>query len=81
MNEDGGGEGDVDISGETTSLSNYDGSESEVYELVSGSSSSDGDEGGDKGHDVEMPKVMERGGDEEGLRDRVRSLEDLGTTL
>lgn len=75
------GEEDADISGETASMSSSD----EGDESASGSSRSDGDEGGDNGHDVEMSQATESGGaergDEEGLRYRVRCLEDLVTTL
>lgn len=50
-----------------------------------GSSSSDGDEGGDDGHDMEVPQAAESigvdRGDEEGLRDQIRCLEDLVATL
>ncbi|XP_059067868.1 uncharacterized protein LOC131858596 [Cryptomeria japonica] len=79
------GEEDVDISGETASMSSSDRSDSEGDESALGSQRSDGDEGGDSGHDVEMPQDMESRGaeraDEEGLIDRVRSLEDLVATL
>lgn len=49
------GEEDVDISGETTSMRSSDRSDSEGDELALGPSSNDGDEGGDSGHDVDMP--------------------------
>ncbi|XP_059064424.1 uncharacterized protein LOC131856599 [Cryptomeria japonica] len=72
---------DVDIGGETTSMSSSDDSD----ESRSGSSSSDGDEGGHDGYTMEMPHDGESvgvdRGDEEGLRDQVRDLEDLVTTL
>ncbi|XP_057870126.1 uncharacterized protein LOC131076811 [Cryptomeria japonica] len=75
------GEEDVDISGEIASMSSSD----EGDESGSGSSSNDGDEGGDDGHDVEMPQDTEFGGaergDEEGLRDQFKRLEDLVATL
>ncbi|XP_059067566.1 uncharacterized protein LOC131858361 [Cryptomeria japonica] len=72
---------DVDIGGDTASMTSSDDS----YESGSGSSSSDGDEGGDDGYDVEMSQDAESvdvdRGDEEGLRDQVRRLEDLVATL
>ncbi|XP_059068598.1 uncharacterized protein LOC131859087 [Cryptomeria japonica] len=56
------GEEDVDISGETASMKNYD----ESDESGSGSSSSGGDGGGDDGYDVEMPQVTKSVGAERG---------------
>lgn len=75
------GREDVDLGGETVSMS----SSNESGESRSGSPSSDGDEGRDDGYDVEIPQAMKfvgmERGDEEGLRDCVRHLKDLVATL
>lgn len=83
------GEEDVNIGGDIASMSNS--GESGSDESILGSSSSDGDEYGDGGHDIVIPQAMETGGvdggdeegndDEEGKRAQVRSLEDLVATL
>lgn len=85
-------EGDVDIGGDTESMSIYDrdGSENNDFEIRSSSSGgSDGGHGG--GKDIEMPQVGDApatkgGGEEESedekvLRARIRSLDDLVATL
>lgn len=85
-----GSEEDVDIDGDTESMSNFGQDESDDSET--GLSSSGGSDSGDGGgQDIEMPQVgdvldakggdEEEGEDEQVLRDQIRSLEDLVVNL
>ncbi|XP_057866686.1 uncharacterized protein LOC131074132 [Cryptomeria japonica] len=69
---------DVDIGGETASISSSHRSESEGDESQLGSLKNNGDEGGYDGYDIDIPQAMEiggeEGGDEEGLRDQENKI-------